>query len=158
MAIWGPTVTLVTVVSLLFSMKASCWGWSSLHLIDQHSFFSNSSTLPPCAFISRMLRTPVISTKPSLVPSQFIPIRTGRGFQNNLAYSVMCGSVNLLRAPDSLPMMSNCSLTAMPQMGSSDYLVLSKVSLSYIPLRSGFSSTNQQTSLPIFLYPDWVEG
>ena len=96
----------------------SCWGWSSLHLNDQTYFFSNSRTLPPCAFIYKIFNTPVISTKANLEQSQFIPIIIGSGFQNNFAYSVICGRVNLLKTPLYLPTIRSCSLTAIPHIGS----------------------------------------
>lgn len=81
--ICGPTVTLVTVVSLTFYIKDNCIGWSSLHFNAQHSFFSNYNTLPPCEFTYKIFKTPVISIKANLVWSQFIPIIIGSGFQNN---------------------------------------------------------------------------
>lgn len=59
-----------------------------------------------------MFKTPVISIKASLDWSQFIPIIIGKGFQNNLGYSVIWGSVNLFKAPLYLPIISICSLIA----------------------------------------------
>ncbi len=108
MAIWGPTVTFVTVVNLIFYINESWSGWSSLHFKAQHYFFSNYKTLPPCELIYKIFKTPVISIRASLVWSQLIPIIIGNGFQNNLGYSVIWGRVNLLKAPLYLPIINIC--------------------------------------------------